>query len=46
MRSPVVCTTIGFAGGGEEGGPVSTVEARGVSEALEASRLLSLRWRG
>jgi hypothetical protein len=42
MRSPVVCATMGFAGGGED---VRATEPRGVNEAVEASRLLSLRWR-
>ena len=40
MRSPVVCTMMGFAGG-DEG--AYTAEPRGVSEASECSLLLSER---
>jgi hypothetical protein len=43
MRSPVVCTATGFAGGGEEG--AKAAEPRGVSEVVEASRPLPLGWR-
>lgn len=41
MRSPVVCTTMGSAGGGDE--DMMAVEPRGVSEAVEGSRLVSVR---
>jgi len=41
MRSPVVCTTMGCAGGGDE--DAKAAEPRGVSEAPEGSRLISER---
>ncbi len=41
MRSPVVCTTMGFAVGGD----MKATEPRGVNEEVEATLLLSLMCR-